>query len=169
MINERTARLFAHYNAWADQLMFDAVAALPPGEAGRERPTLFKTMIGTLNHNLVVDLIWQAHLEGRPHGFAARNLVLHDRLDALWEAQRKVDEWIVAWSERQTAATLGEKVSFSFISGQRSTMTRGQMLLHIVNHTTYHRGWVCEMFFQVPAKPPTTDLTVFLCDVSPDW
>jgi uncharacterized damage-inducible protein DinB len=35
----------------------------------RERPTLFKSIIGTLNHSYVVDLIWQAHLEGRAHGF----------------------------------------------------------------------------------------------------
>ncbi|MGZ4428149.1 MAG: aminotransferase class V-fold PLP-dependent enzyme [Nocardioidaceae bacterium] len=30
---------------WADRLTFDAVAALPPGEATKERPTLFKTMV----------------------------------------------------------------------------------------------------------------------------
>jgi uncharacterized damage-inducible protein DinB len=41
-------------------------------------------------------------------------------------------------------------------------MTRGEILLHIVNHATYHRGWVSDLFFQVPAKPPTTDWNVFL-------
>jgi uncharacterized damage-inducible protein DinB len=41
------------------------------------------------------------------------------------------------------------------------------MLLHIVNHTSYHRGFVADMFYQVPARPPVTDLTVFLRDACP--
>ena len=36
------------------------------------------------------------------------------------------------------------------------------LFMHLVNHASYHRGWVCEMFFDVPAKPPATDLPVFL-------
>jgi uncharacterized damage-inducible protein DinB len=46
-------------------------------------------------------------------------------------------------------------------------MTRGEMLLHIVNHTSYHRGFVADMFYQVPVRPPVTDLTVFLRDACP--
>ena len=60
-----TACLFAQYRAWADTLTYDAVSALPQGEAEKPRPTLFKTIIGTLNHNYLIDRIWQAHLEGR--------------------------------------------------------------------------------------------------------
>ena len=43
-------------------------------------------------------------------------------------------------------------------------MTRGEILMHVVNHATYHRGWVSDQFFQVPAKPPTTDWNVFLTE-----
>ena len=43
-------------------------------------------------------------------------------------------------------------------------MTRGEILLHIVNHTSYHRGFVAQMFYEVPARPPTTDLPVYLRD-----
>ena len=64
-MNRRDARMLARYNAWANDLMFDAVAALPEGEATRERGTLFKNMVHTLNHNYVIDRIWQAHLEDR--------------------------------------------------------------------------------------------------------
>jgi uncharacterized damage-inducible protein DinB len=69
MIDARTVKMLAQYKAWADKVMFDGVTALPPGEAEKERKTLFKTIIGTLNHNYVVDLIWQAHLEGRPRAW----------------------------------------------------------------------------------------------------
>jgi len=156
------ARTIARYRMWADRLTFDAVAALPPGEATKERPTLFKTMVGTLNHNYVIDLIWQAHLEGRDHGFTARNLVLHPELSDLWQAQQAVNRWYIDWSERQSQASLDEVVDFTFIGGEKGSMSRGDILLHVVNHATYHRGWVAEMFFQVPARNPTTDLPVFL-------
>lgn len=44
-------------------------------------------------------------------------------------------------------------------------MTREEIILHVVNHATYHRGFVADVFYQVPAKPPATDLPVFLRDV----
>ena len=157
-----TARLFADYRAWADKLTYDAVAALPPGEAGKERATLFKTIIGTLNHSYLIDHVWQAHIEGRDHGFAARNLVLHAELADLWAAQRRMNDWWVDWSAAQSAESLAEIVRFRFIGGNEGAMTRGAILLHVVNHATYHRGWIAEMFFEVPAKNPTTDLPVFL-------
>jgi uncharacterized damage-inducible protein DinB len=157
-----TACLFADYRAWADRLTYDAVAALPPGEAGKERATLFKTIIGTLNHNYLIDRIWQAHIEGRDHGFAARNLVLHAGLSELWAAQQRMNVWWVDWSAAQSAESLAEIVRFRFIGGNEGAMTRGAILLHVVNHATYHRGWIAEMFFAVPARNPTTDLPVFL-------
>jgi uncharacterized damage-inducible protein DinB len=156
------ARTLARYRMWADQLTFDAVATLPPGEATKARPTLFKTMIGTLNHNYLIDLIWQAHLEGRDHGFKARNLVLYPELSDLWTAQKVVNQWYIDWSDRQSQDTLDEVVNFTFVGDEKGAMSRGDILLHVVNHATYHRGWVAEMFFQVPARNPTTDLPVFL-------
>jgi len=44
-------------------------------------------------------------------------------------------------------------------------MTCAEIALHLANHTTYHRGYIADMLYQVPAKPPTTGLTVFLTDV----
>jgi uncharacterized damage-inducible protein DinB len=161
----RTARMLARYNAWADREVYDAVAALPPGEAAKPRDTLFTSMIGTLNHNLVVDLIWQAHIEGRPHGFTGRKVILHAELPDLRAAQERFDAWLIDWTDAQSEASLNEAAEFTFISGKKGRLPRGDMLLHIVNHTTYHRGWVAEMFFEVPAHCPAADLPDFLIDV----
>jgi uncharacterized damage-inducible protein DinB len=98
MINQETARALAEYKRWADRRTFDSVATLPRHELTRERPTLFKTIIGTMNHSYVVDLIWQAHLKGRPHGFAARNLMLHEQLDQLRHAQEGYNDWLIDWA-----------------------------------------------------------------------
>ena len=162
MITTSSARMLARYNAWANRLIFDGVAALPEGEATKERASLFKNMVHTLNHNYVIDLIWQAHLEGRDHGFAARNTKDHPPLADLWRKQQEIDGWYIAWSDRLTDAALDEKVKFTLIGGTPGEMTRGEILLHVVNHTSYHRGFVADLFYQVPARPPTTDLPVYL-------
>lgn len=161
-MDKAMAVLLADYRAWADRKTFEAVAALPPGEATKIRPTLFKTMIGTLNHNLLIDMVWQAHVERREHGFPARNVMLHEDLAALWDAQRAMNRWWTDWAEAQSPASLDEVVPFTFIGGEKSTMTSGEMLLHVVNHGSYHRGWVAEMFFAVPQQNPATDLPVYL-------
>jgi uncharacterized damage-inducible protein DinB len=162
MTGTQTVRMLTRYNAWANKTLFDAVAALPAGEAAKERPTLFKNMVNTLNHLYVVDLIWQAHLEGREHGIAALNTVLHAELADLWRAQQAIDAWYIAWGDALTEAAADDVVPFTLIGGNRGAMRCGDIILHVVTHTSYHRGWVADMFFQIPARPPITDLPVFL-------
>ena len=165
MITRETAAMLARYNAWANRVIFDAVAALPPGEAEKPRTTLFRNMVHTLNHNYVIDRIFQAHLEGRPHGYGARNTAEPPPLAELRRAQQEVDAWYVDWAAGIAEPKLDETLKFEFVGGGNGAMTRGQMLLHVVNHTSYHRGFVADMFYQVPARPPVTDLTVYLRDV----
>jgi uncharacterized damage-inducible protein DinB len=122
-------------------------------------------MVHTMNHCYVVDLIWQAHLEGRPHGFSKRNTDVCPPLPELREAQRQMDQWYIEYADSLSEQALDEVVQFAFIGGGPGVMTRGDMLHHVVSHKSYHRGWVADMFFQVPARPPTMDLPVFLRDV----
>lgn len=168
MITTRTARTLTRYNRWANELMLAAVSKLPDGEATKPRQTLFKNIVHTLNHNYVIDAIFQAHLEGREHGYAARNTAEPPPLEELWPAQRRLDDWYVAWSDGISDTALDEKLSFTFVGGSEGIMTRGEMILHVVNHTTYHRGFAADLFYQVPLRPPTTDLTVFLRDAPPE-
>jgi uncharacterized damage-inducible protein DinB len=154
--------MLARYNAWANRAMFEAVAALPDGEATRPRPTLFRNMVHTLNHNYVIGLIWQAHLAGREHGFAARNTPEHPPLEDLSRSQQLLDAWYIAQADSLPEEALAERLSFTLIGGNRGEMTRAEMLLHVVNHCTYHRGFVADLFYQVPARPPLTDLPVYL-------
>jgi uncharacterized damage-inducible protein DinB len=158
------ARTLTRYNAWANELIFAAVAALPEGEATKPRRSVFKNMVHTLNHGYVIDRIFQAHLEGRDHGYTARNTESHPPLAELWRAQQDLDRWYVNWSDAISDAALGERVKFAFVGGGEGVMTRGEILQHLVGHTSYHRGFVAQMMYDVPARPPTTDLTVYLRD-----
>ena len=161
------ARTLTRYNAWANARIFEAVAALPEGEATKPRRSVFKNIVHTLNHNYVIDRIFQAHLEGRSHGYTARNTEGHPSLQELWRAQHEVDRWYMATYDGMDEARLGEQVHFTFVGGGDGVITRGEILQHLVNHTTYHRGFVAQMICDVPARPPTTDLTVYLRDAAP--
>ncbi len=166
MLTTDTASMLARYNDWADRVLFKAIAALPEEAIYRERRTLFRSMIGTLNHNLQVDLIWRAHLLGERHGFTSRRDLLHPGFDDLVRAQLAMNAWIIDWASGQDMESLGGTVKFTFVSGQAAEMTRGGMFLHVINHKTYHRGWVAEMFFDSGINPPATDLSVFLTDAA---
>lgn len=158
------ARTLTRYNAWANERIFAAVAALPEGEAVKPRRSVFKNMVHTLNHSYVIDRIFQAHLEGRAHGYSARNTEGHPPLAELWQAQRELDRWYIQTYDEIPASGLVEKIAFTFVGGGEGVMTREEILLHVVSHTSYHRGFVAQMFFDVPARPPVTDLTVYLRD-----
>jgi uncharacterized damage-inducible protein DinB len=165
---QRTLRLMTRYSAWANQLIFEAASRLPPEEVTRPRAGPFKNIAHTLNHNYVIDQIFQAHLEGRPHSFTARNTAETPPLADLWTAQRAIDDWYVSFSDAANESELEEVIRFIFVGGGEGAMKRGEMVLHVVNHTTYHRGYVADCFYQIPARPPTTDLPVFLRDARPE-
>ena len=161
-MDAKNAQMLTRYNAWANKLMFDAVAKLPEGEAVKPRTSLFKNMVHTLNHNYVIDRIWQGHLQGRDHGYSARNTQDHPPLAELWRLQQDVDAWYIAWSDALIDAQVEEQIRFTLIGGNQGQMTRGEILIHILGHRHYHRGFVCDMLFQVPTRPPTMDLPVYL-------
>ncbi len=162
----RHIRLLLRYNAWANARLFATLAALPPGQATTRLATGFGTMVNTLNHAHVVDQIWQGHLLGRPHGFTARITESEPPLAQLSQAQQAMDQWYIDYAEGLSAALHDEVLHFSFVDGGPGAMSRGDMLLHVVNHKTYHRGYVADMLYQLGAKPPVMDLPVFLRDAA---
>jgi uncharacterized damage-inducible protein DinB len=159
-------RQLTRYRAWANKLIFDAVAALPEEEALKPRPGAFRNMVHTLNHSYVIDRIFQAHLEGREHGYTARNTADCPALAELWRRQQEIDRWYIDRYDAMPRSELDRKLEFTFVGGGQGVMTRAEILLHLVNHTTYHRGNVASMIYAVPGhRPPTTDLPVYLRDV----
>jgi uncharacterized damage-inducible protein DinB len=158
----RTTRLLTRYSAWANSLLYLAMGELPEEELTKPRPIIFGNLIRTLNHVYTIDLVFQAHMEGRAHGFKTRTPDVLISLSELREAQAQLDNWYIRYAEEMSDRVGEEIVEFTFIGGGEGAMSRGDILLHIVNHTTYHRGHIAAMMQQIPVQPPTTDLPVFL-------
>jgi len=159
-----TLKMMVRYKAWANGLTFESVMALPAGEALRQRPTRFGNMVHTLNHVYVVDDIFRHHLQGRKHAYTSRNTDQTPEVCELWKAAQEMDRWYVdlvdTWSDEDLAKT----VHFEFIGGGEGIMTCEQIVLHVVNHATYHRGFVGDMMYHVPFSPPSNDRPVFIRD-----
>lgn len=155
-------KTLARYNAWANAELIAQMRALPDGELGRERPALFKTMVRTLNHPLVTDRMWWAHLHGKGHAYKALNEVITEEFEELARLRAEMDGMIVGYATGLDEAAAEEPVSFTLLSGMPGTMSRAMILFHMINHNTYHRGFVVEAFCQVPAPLPLIDLPIFM-------
>jgi len=159
-----TLKMLVRYKHWANGLTFDNVMALPQEEALRQRPTRFGNMVHTLNHVYVVDDIFRHHLQGRKHGYTARNTEQTPAVGDLWRAVQEMDRWYIDLVDTWSDEDLATVVHFEFVGGGQGAMTREQIVLHVVNHGSYHRGFVGDMMYQVPLTPPSNDLPVFLRD-----
>ena len=153
------------YKRWADALVFEALEAVPAEELLRVRATTFGNILMTLNHVHVVDDIFRHHLEGRSHPYTFRNTNAVPTLAELAIPVSETDAWYVAQVARWNEAERSELVAFEYIGGGAGLMSREDIILHLVNHTTYHRGFVGDMLKQVPHSWPANDLTVFVRDV----
>src|SRR5450631_1652265 len=93
----RNMRMLARYAAWANRLLFQTLSSLPENELTKMRHIVFGNILRTLNHVYVMDLVWQAHLEGRSHGFTTRNPETHPAFAELRAAQKQIDEWYISY------------------------------------------------------------------------
>jgi uncharacterized damage-inducible protein DinB len=152
------------YKAWANELTFSSVNDLPEGEATKQRQTRFGNMVHTLNHVYVIDDVFKAHMLGINHNYTARNTKTHPRLEELWAKQREMDKWYIDYAEQLSDEKLAEIITFQFIGGGEGAMSLADIIIHVVNHSSYHRGFIGDLMYQVPAIPPANDYAVFLRD-----
>lgn len=158
----RDTQVTTRYKAWADDVFLSFVASVPEAELTAPRPIVFGSLIRTLHHAYAMDFVWQCHLLGRPHGLTTRNPEHCPPMEALAAQQRRLDEWYVTYADALSEDALAEPVEFGFIGGGTGCITRREILLHVVNHATYHRGHAAGILYTLNLSPPTTDLPVFL-------
>ncbi|MFP6561615.1 DinB family protein [Paraburkholderia sp. B3] len=160
----RNEPMLARYSQWANETIYDVVAGLPEEAVTAPLETTFGSVLRTLGHGYAVGAIFQAHLEQRSHGFTVRNVPDSTTFGALRAMQRDLDTRLVTWIDTVNALELDEPVRFRFLDGGEGTMTRREILFHVVNHYTFHRGFVVDTLRRMSAAVPATDLTVYLCE-----
>ena len=163
-----TVHRMTSYMAWADDVVLKNAEQLPENELTAPRDALFGSIAGTFDHTLVVGEIFRAHLEGRDHPHRARHRAEALPFPEVARRLREMNDHYVGLARRWSEAELAETIRFEFVGGGDGAMTREDILLHLVNHSTYHRGFVSTLLYPLRTAGRANDLTVFLRDVWPE-
>ncbi len=155
---------FVAYNAWANRRLYDACAGLPESDYAARRPAFFGSIHGTLNHILVGDRAWLGRLEGVSSGIKSLDQILYDNLIALRAAREAEDARIAAFVDGLSAERLGQDLHYTNMAGAEQVTPVVQVMAHLFNHQTHHRGQVHDMLSQTAVAPPSLDLIFYLRD-----
>jgi uncharacterized damage-inducible protein DinB len=147
------------YKAWANTELH---AALERFDAG-QHPSEFRAMLHLLDHANVVDRIFQGHLSGAATPpFKTTHSEPTPSLAELREIVKATDDWYIRFVSGVGAEGLKRQVHFTFTDGDRGTMSCEEILLHVITHSSYHRGSIGQMLEDVGTDSPPDSLTKFL-------
>jgi uncharacterized damage-inducible protein DinB len=149
------------YGAWANALLFEAASALSGEQLGHPVASSFPSVGGTLAHIVGAEWVWLRRWLGEsPSGFP--DWVARPELAELRARLSLVEQERDAFVASLSDADLGRVISYRTLGGQAYADPLADLMRHVVNHSTYHRGQVATQLRQHGLKPPSTDLIVFL-------
>lgn len=158
-------RRLAAYNRWANETLYGAVAQLTPAEFAAPRAGYFPSLARTLNHLLVGDSVWTGRLDGTgAPGITSLDQELHATFEPLRAARAALDARILGVVEGLSEARLGEVLVYKTMAGAAMETPIDQVLTHMFNHQTHHRGQAHAMLSSTRIAPPPLDLIYFLRD-----
>lgn len=156
-----------HYMAWANDITLNNASQLSRDEIHAPRDTLFKSIAGTFDHILVVEEIFLAHLEGRKHNFTARYRDTPIPFEEITARLREIDAHYIQLARKWSDPELQEVIKFEFVDGGSGEMSREDILLHLVTHSNYHRGFISTLLYPFKLQSKASDYPVFLRDQWP--
>jgi uncharacterized damage-inducible protein DinB len=154
--------MFAGYNRWANERVYDVAATLTDSDYRADRGAFFKSVHGTLNHMLVGDRIWMRRFTRTGDAPDRLDAILFDDFDQLRTARRAEDERIVHWIDGLSEADIAGSMRYRTVSNpQTLEQPRAPALDHFFNHQTHHRGQVHALLTAITGDAPSLDLIVF--------
>ena len=151
-MNLQDLRTLLDYHYWARDRMFEALQLLTPDQVNRDMGNSFRSIRDTVTHLYAAEGAWYSRWQGN----SPTALPPTDQFPDLAAVRR-------AWSEhepkmRAFVDALGEDgiarvFEYTLLSGHAGASPLWQMLQHVVNHASYHRGQVTTMLRQLGAQP----------------
>src|SRR5256714_1035622 len=161
MIDFAYVQRMARYNRWQNANLYGVADALSDEERRRERGAFFGSIHKTLSHLLWGDRIWMSRFTDgpRPQGGIPESVSMYPGWDGLKRERATFDETMIAWADGLDDAWLaGDLTYYSGARKRDFTKPRWQLVTHMFNHQTHHRGQVPCMLTQAGGKPHSTDL-----------
>ena len=132
--------MMAKYNAWANARLFRMAGALQDELYRKETGAYFKSLHGTLNHLLAADRIWMRRLTGVGDHPERLNAILFDDLPSLHTSRVEEDRRIIGFVQGLEEPAFEEVLDYRTLIGTPQRQRRREILAHLFNHETHHRG-----------------------------
>jgi uncharacterized damage-inducible protein DinB len=152
---------FAAYNKWANQRLFETILALPEEKQKQELPSSFSSIYQTILHMWDAESIWWQRLKLQERLVVPSenyNGSKKDVINGLVQQNLLWQDWV-----NNATDPMLEHV-FQYYSTKRELFKNpvSQVVLHVFNHGTYHRGQLVNMLRQLGVeKIPQTDFIVW--------
>jgi uncharacterized damage-inducible protein DinB len=148
------ALLHLRYSAWASRKVMEAARALPDADFEKPVGVSHGSLQGTLAHILFADWIWFTRVVGpmQEPGHTREALL------RVWPELQ--DKW-VAWAEGASDADINRLMEYHSKLYGPMAQPVWQILLHVVNHATLHRGQAMSILRQMEIAPPHIDFMNF--------
>jgi uncharacterized damage-inducible protein DinB len=169
-VTHEDLRTLLDFHYWARDRMLDAVEPLTPEQFTRDLGSSFRSVRDTVAHIYAAEWIW--HMRWR--GTSPTALLPADQFPDVatirrtWaEHERSVRALLIEFAELGEAG-VARVMPYTLLSGVSSASPFWQMLQHVVNHASYHRGQVTTMLRQLGAAPAKScDMITFYRERSP--
>ncbi len=149
----------AAYNRWANARLYEAALGLSDADYRRDVGAFFKSLHGTLNHLLLTDRLWLKRLTGEGEHPNQLNAIIHEDRRALALARADEDDRIIAYVAALDDSMIEGLQKYATTSGKEFEQKRRDILAHLFNHQTHHRGQAHTILSICTGKePPQLDL-----------
>ena len=154
------------YSAWATRLLLDTCSILTPEQLDSELGASHSSILRTFRHIHDGERVWLRRLiEVDNVRLAAGPAPVHsfEFIVQSWpEIWRGYRGWIEAAPEDELTEEISTLLPSTVLAGGAELrVPRWQIVLHAVNHSTFHRGQIITMLRALGVTPPATDLTFY--------
>ena len=148
------------YNHWANQRAMAAASKLKTDTFTRNLGNSFSSVRDTLAHIMAAEWIWLERWNGRSPTalLGAADFPTPGALAKRWTEIQKAQN---AFLDALTPERLQANLTYTNTEGQSFAYPLWQQTVHVVNHSSYHRGQITTLLRQLGAEPVTTDLLVY--------
>lgn len=153
-------RTLIDYNYWARNRMLASVAQLPAEQLTRPMGSSFASVLDTVTHIYMAEWIWYRRWKSEPPARPdLSGLSDVERIRAAWAP---LEHDIRTFVDALGPEGLMRSLEYRSLAGQPATSLFWEMIVHVVNHGTYHRGQIATFLRQLGAAPAqSTDMIVF--------
>lgn len=153
----------AKYNAWANARLYGMARDLPDESYRRNVGAFFGSLHGTLNHLLGTDRIWMHRFTGTGDPPKTLDEILFEDLPSLELARREQDTRIVQYIDGLSDSDIRKDVAYVMTNGKPQRYPLEDLLAHLFNHQTHHRGQAHTILTLLGiTEPQSLDLSAML-------